>query len=100
MDPREAEVQRHILRRIKEALGERSWNWLSGRSGVPQSTLASQAGRVDDPSDQPRFTLTTVVLVADALRRPMHWFFPGAEVDVRAEAYERIRAVVEETEPH
>lgn len=90
MDRREQRVQRHILKRITEALDGRSWNWLAESSGVPQSTLASQ-------STKPRFSIETLVLVAHTLKKPVSWFFPDApEAVLDAEAFRRVEAIVEQ----
>lgn len=86
----EARVQKHILRRVVLALGQRSWNWLAQESGVPQSTLATQYKR-------PRFTLETLIAIAPALKKPVVWFFPGTpEAEAEAEAFRRVAEIVRE----
>lgn len=54
------EMHEDIKRRIEEQLGSRTWSWLANASGVPQSTLASQAAR-------PKFSLDVLVKLASAL---------------------------------
>ncbi len=90
MSRAEAQVQRHILKRILLALEGRSWNWLAEQSGVPQSTLASQYGH-----SPPRFTLETLIQIAPVLKRPLVWFLPGTpEAEVEAEAFRRVREII------
>ena len=67
------ELHRHVRLRIELALSKRSWNWLSQETGVPQSTLASQAGK-------PKFSLEVLVLVARALDRDIRYFLPPEEL--------------------
>lgn len=99
LDPMEEPVQRYILERMKEALDGRSWSWLAERAGLSQSTLAQQVGRVDDPNDWPKFSVAVIVRAAAALRRPVAWFFPGADdAELEADAYRQIAAVVQRTE--
>lgn len=93
----EARVQEHILRRIDEARGEVGLRELARRAGVSPSTLAMQMGPEHDR--RPNFSISTVVRLAHALRKPVAWFFPGATAaELEADAYRRIAAVVQQTE--
>lgn len=49
-----------IRRRIEMLLDGRSWTWLAAKAGIPQSTLATQAGK-------PRFSVDVLLRVAHAL---------------------------------
>lgn len=55
---RELHVQ--VRRNIESALDGRSWSWLAGEIGVPQSTLAGQVCK-------PRFSLEVVWRIARVL---------------------------------
>lgn len=59
----------HILSRVEEELGSRSWNWLAEQAGVPQSTLATQVGK-------PKFSVDVLVKIAQALEVDLGHFFP------------------------
>lgn len=90
LDRRDRELHLHIRNRLLEALGDRSWNWLSEQIHVPQSTLSTQVTK-------PRFSLETVARAARVLRRPTSWFLPdGADltVEAAAEAYYELESVV------
>lgn len=66
---RSRDLHQGILARIELALGDRSWSWLSSKSGIPRSTLASQKGK-------PRFSVDVLVLIANALDRDVAYFLP------------------------
>jgi hypothetical protein len=96
---REAEIQRYIVKRIDLALRGRSWNWLSEKSGVRQSTLATQR---NTSGDSPRVTLSTLVAIAPVLKKPVDYFLPpnlleGAapEDPIPEMALERIGQIVD-----
>lgn len=59
-----------IRSRIEATLGRRSWAWLAREAGIPQSTLATQ-------KSVPRFTVVTLVSVAQVLDRPVAHFLPA-----------------------
>jgi hypothetical protein len=63
------ELHTHIRMRIELGLGNRSWSWLSRTAGVPQSTLASQAGK-------PKFSVQVLLRVASALEKDVNYFLP------------------------
>ena len=69
---RTRELHGHIRSRIELALGNRSWSWLSRATGVPQSTLSSQAAK-------PKFSVDVLVAVADALGREVSYFLPSPD---------------------
>lgn len=63
------EVHLQIRRKIEHALGGRTWTWLATEAGVPQSTLAGQAGK-------PKFSLDVLLAIAEALGEPVAAFLP------------------------
>ena len=70
---READVQRHIVKKIDLALRGRSWNWLAKKSGISQPTLNTQK----NPSGtSPKITLTTLLAISPVLEKPLGYFFP------------------------
>lgn len=65
-------IHQHILGRVEEALGRRTWSWLAREAGIPQSTLATQAGK-------PRFSIGVLVSIARALEKDMSYFLPPVD---------------------
>ncbi len=61
------QLHTYIRARIEQALGGRSWNWLSRTAGIPQSTLASQVAK-------PRFSVDVLLLVATALEKDLNHY--------------------------
>lgn len=68
-------VHQHILTRVELALGRRTWSWLAREAGIPQSTLATQAGK-------PRFSIGVLVSVARALEKDISYFLPPIDIPV------------------
>jgi CI repressor-like protein len=66
------ELHEHILAQIEHRLGHRSWKWLAEQSGVPRTTLITQA-------DRPRFSVDVLVRIAGALERDVEYFLPDGE---------------------
>lgn len=94
MSRAEARVQRHILKRMLTALGDRSWNWLATETGIPQSTLYNQYAK-----SPPAFTIETLVLAAPVLKKPLVWFLPGTpEIEADAAAFREIADLIRKTE--
>lgn len=73
------ELHEHILRRVEHRLNGRSWAWLSRETGIPRSTLVTQAGH-------PKFSVEVLVKVASALERDPGFFLPPARTPSRTEA--------------
>ncbi len=63
------ELHRQIKDRVTLALGPRSWSWLARQSGIPKSTLLTQARR-------PKFALDVFLLIAHTLGKDIAYFLP------------------------
>lgn len=84
------DVHRQIKARIKRALGRRSWTWLAKQSGIPQSTLSSQASRE-------KFTVATLARVAETLGVTIAELVPGSpRGGLEREAFEQLLDQLEE----
>lgn len=81
--------------RIQLALAGRSWKWLAGAAGIQYSTLATQRGR-------PKFSISTLVAVAEALGRDVRYFLPqdlpSGGASPSEDALEQIRRILDSVE--
>lgn len=64
------QLHEHVRGEVVGLLDGRSWRWLSRRTGIPWSTLQGQVSK-------PRFTLRSLVLIADALDVNIDALLPG-----------------------
>lgn len=79
------ELHQFILDRLEQRLGDRSWSWLARASGVPRTTLVTQASRR-------RFSVEVLVKVATALDEDVGHFLPSDDrASDRAEAEAALR---------
>lgn len=79
------EYHLRVRQKVLEALGDRSWKWLSEQSGVPQSTLSTQVTR-------PRFSIEVLLRLAAALEKDVSFFLIAETPSSSAEDAERSKA--------
>lgn len=64
------DIHQHLLDRLNELRGARTWSALAEEADIPQSTLSNQVSR-------PRFSIDVVARLAYALEVPVAELFPS-----------------------